>query len=101
MVSEPISNQAPISAARDWNAGIAGWPSSPWARATNLSRFGSDEGGFSGVRMESAPALRGSRTSREVVSTFGPISRPEFSWIQATVKDLLMVPPIEGGVFQL
>ena len=71
MVREPIRSQAPVSAASALKAGMAGWLASGWALARISSRFGSMQVVFSGVRMNSAPARRASRTSRWVVSILG------------------------------
>ena len=76
MVSEPIRSQAPVSAASALEGGDGRVARLGWALARIRSRFGSMQVVFSGVRMNSAPALRASRTRRWVVSILGAISRP-------------------------
>ena len=74
MVSEPIKSHAPVSAASSLNAEVAGCSASPRAFSRMRLRVCSIKDVFSGVRINSAPAPRASRISREAASMFGPIS---------------------------
>ena len=95
--TEPISSQAPVSAARSRNAATEGSSASGRARSSVARRRSPIMLVTSGVTISSAPAARARRMSAAAAATLAAGSWPEVNCTQAAVKVGLSFRPPGSG----